>query len=146
MAEPIVSATLVETVADFERAPSLRALQNKIERLPVSADAKSLLMDVAAITLVIGGKVLAFGRKLLALVFDLANKFQNVLFGVLVALVLSVVLASVPLLGPIISALLTPIMLAFGILAGSLKDFSNMSVQRDLVMLKQRLDILATYA
>jgi hypothetical protein len=39
-----------------------------------------------------------------------------------------------------------PIMLAFGILAGSLKDFSNMSVQRDLVMLKQRLDILAAYA
>jgi hypothetical protein len=69
-----------------------------------------------------------------------------VIFGVLIALLLSVVLATIPLLGPAIAALLTPIMLAFGIAKGALEDFRNMGVQTELDALKQRLAILSSHA
>lgn len=103
-------------------------------------------MDLAELTVLVGGKVLAFGRKLLSLIFELATRFQNVLFGTLIALVLSAVIATFPVLGPSVSALLTPIMLAFGVSKGAIEDFRNMAVQREIDGLKQRMEILATYA
>jgi hypothetical protein len=137
---------LIGALSDFQAAPSQRSLRGRIENLPISADSKSLLMDLAELTLTVSGKLIAIGRKILALAFDLAKKFQNVIFGVLIALLLSVVLAAVPLLGPAIAALLAPIMLAFGIAKGAIEDFRNMGVQTELDALKQRLAILSSHA
>jgi hypothetical protein len=144
--DPSSRTDLIGVLADFEEVPSQRSLRGRIENLPISADGKSLLMDLADLTMKVSGKLIAIGRKILALAFDLAKKFQNVVFGVLIALLLSVVLAAIPLLGPAIAALLTPIMLAFGIAKGALEDFRNMGVQTELDALKQRLAIMSTHA
>ena len=134
------------SVAEFSTAPPLRVLRDKIDRLNVSADTKALLMDIAAVTLKIGEKVLAFGRKVLDFVFNLAVRFQNVGFGLILALALSAVLASIPLLGPLIAALLTPIMLAFGILRGALQDFKDASLRNELDALERRMAIMSAHA
>lgn len=123
----------------------LRALRSRIERLDISADAKSLLFDVAKLTVSVGSTLIAIGRKILTVVFDLVGRFQNVTFGVVVALVLSAVLASIPLLGPAISALLTPIMLAFGITRGALQDFRNASLQAEIDALSQKMSAMSAY-
>jgi hypothetical protein len=141
-----VPNALSTVIAEFEKAPTLRALQDKVDRLPISADAKSILMDVAKVTLAVGGKVISFGRKILEFAIELAGKFQTAIFGAIIALILSLVIATLPILGPAMSALLTPLMLAFGITMGSLADFKNMSLQRDLDFLKQRMSILAAHA
>ena len=141
-----VPNSLSEVLVDFEKVPTLRGLQEKVDRLPISADAKSILMDVAKVTLAIGGKVIAIGRRILTFAIELAGKFQNVIFGVIIALVMSMVLATLPLLGPAISALLTPLMLALGVGRGAVEDFKNMSVQREIDGLKQRMSILAAHA
>jgi hypothetical protein len=91
----------------------------------------------------VGGRVISFGRKILAFAIELAAKFQNVIFGVIIALVLSAVLATLPLLGPAISALLTPLLIALGIARGAIEDFNNISVQREIDGLKQRMSMLA---
>jgi hypothetical protein len=143
-----ISATNFElqtSIADFAIAPPLRTLRDKIERLNISADTKALLMDIAVITLKVGEKIVAFGRKILAFVFDLAAKFQNVTFGVIIALVLSAVLASIPLLGPAIAALLTPIMLAFGIARGALQDFKEASLRNEIDALSQKMAVMSGY-
>lgn len=137
---------LQTTFAEFATAPPLRTLEGKIERLNVSADTKALLMDISRITLNVGGKILAFGRMLLAFAFDLAVKFQNVAFGVIIALVLSAVLASIPLLGPAIAALLTPIMLAFGIARGAMQDFKEASLRSEIDALSQKMAIISAHA
>lgn len=137
---------LQASVAEFAAAPPLRTLRDRIERLNVSADAKALLMDIAAVTLKVGEKVLAFGRKVLDFVFNLAVRFQNVGFGVILALALSAVLASIPLLGPLIAALLTPIMLAFGIVRGALQDFKDASLRGELDALERRMAIMSAHA
>jgi hypothetical protein len=136
----------VSLIREFEANPTLRSIQSRIDRLDVSADTKALLMDVAAVTHQIGGTVVAIGRKLMAFVLALARKFQNVAFGIIIALVLSLVLATIPLLGAVISALLTPIMLAFGITGGAMADFRNMAVERELDTLRQRVSIMAAQA
>jgi hypothetical protein len=63
-------------LADFEEAPSQRSLRSKIENLPISADGKSLLMDLAEITLKVSGKLIAIGRKILALHSTLPISFR----------------------------------------------------------------------
>ena len=103
-------------------------------------------MDIAAITLKVGEKILAFGRKVLDFVFDLAVRFQNVGFGVILALALSAVLASIPLLGPLIAAILTPIMLAFGILRRALQDFKDAALRGELDALERRMAIMSAHA
>jgi len=135
----------MQNMAHFDGAPSIRFLQDKVDRLQISADGKALLMDLAKLTLTVGGRLLAFGRRVLDFVFELANRFQNVVFGILIALVLSAVLATIPLLGPAVSALLTPLMVAFGVLRGSLEDFKDLSVQREIDVLRQRMAILAAH-
>ena len=137
---------LTEVLADFEKVPTLRGLQEKVDRLPISADAKSILMDLAKVTLAVGSKMIAIGRKMLAFAIELAGKFQNVIFGIIIALVISMVLATLPLLGPALSALLTPLMVALGVGRGAMEDFKNMSVQREIDGLKQRISILAAHA
>lgn len=146
MTESSTNVALATVLTEFEIAPSLRTLRDRIERLSLSADTKALLLDVAAITLNVGGRILALGRKVLAVIFDLVAKFQNVGFGVIIALVLSAVLASIPLLGPAIAALLTPIMLAFGIARGAILDFNNAAVLSEINALKQKMTILSSNA
>jgi hypothetical protein len=140
-----VANSLSSVVADFEKVPTLRGLQDKVDRLPISADAKSILMDLAKVTLAVGGKAIAIGRKILAFAIELVGKFQNVIFGVIIALVMSMVLATLPLLGPAISALLTPLMIALGVGRGAVEDFKNMSIQREIDGLRERMSILAAH-
>lgn len=135
-----------ETLAEFERVPTVRFLNDRIERLQISADAKAVLMDISKITLTVGSKVLSFGRKILAIALELSSKFQNVLFGVLIALILSAVLATIPFLGPTVSTLMTPVMMSFGIARGAVEDFRNMSVQSEIDALKERMSILSAHS
>lgn len=136
----------VALIREFDVSATLGSIRKRIERLDVSAENKALLMDVAGLTLRAGGTVVAIGRKLLAFILALAKTFQNVTFGIIIALVLSLVLATIPLLGPAVSALLTPIMLAFGVAGGALADFRNMAVERELDLLRRRLSIMAELA
>lgn len=137
------SSSLSTVISEFEKVPSLRFLRDKLDRLPISAEVKSLLMDLANLTLEVSGKVLAFGRKLLVFALELANKFQNLIFGLIIGLVLSAVLATIPILGPAIAALLSPLLVAMGVARGAVEDFKDMSVKREIDALKQRMTILA---
>lgn len=146
MSDTGISNDLKNTLAEFNAAPPLRVLRDRVDRLNISADAKALLMDVADITLKIGEQVVALGRKLLEFVFGLAIRFKNIGFGILIALALSAVLTSIPLLGPAIAAILTPMMLAFGILRGAIQDFKDASVQSEIDALSRRMAILSAHA
>ena len=137
--------SLNQIAAEFSDAPTLRALQARVERLNISADGKSLLMDLAKLTVTVGSKLIAFGRKVLSVVFNLVERFQNVAFGIVIALVLSAVLASIPLLGPTISALLTPILLALGIARGAVQDFRNATLQSEIDALSQKMAVMSSH-
>ena len=55
-------------------------------------------------------------------------------------------LAALPICGPAISALLTPLMIACGILRGAMEDFRGMAIRVEIDALKQRMEILSEHA
>ena len=110
-----------------EQVPLLskQGIRERIESLPISADAKAILFDIAEITIDVGGKLVQAGRKILSFVFDLVQRFPNTTFGVLVGFVLTALVSSVPLLGPVLGALLGPLLIALGIGMGALADMKG---------------------
>lgn len=109
----------------LEPAPPRRELRDRIDRLALSADAKALLDDLLDVVIDIGGKIIAAGRQIVAFIFDLARRFPNTSFGVIVALVISSLVASIPLLGLVLGPLLSPLLLAFGLAAGAIADLKD---------------------
>ena len=106
-----------------------RKLVQLIERTNLSADLKAILTDLTRLTMKIGGKVLDIGRKILSFVFDLVKAFPGIAMGAIAALVVTALVAGIPLLGPPLSALLGPLLLALGIGAGALKDLTNENLE-----------------
>lgn len=124
-------------LADLSNPPSKRYLRDRIDRLAISADAKALLYDLADVTLEIGGKIVAAGRQILAFLFDLAKRFPNTAFGVIVALVVSSLIAAIPLLGVVLGPLLTPLLLAFGLASGALADLKEAAIRSRVSQLER---------
>ena len=132
-----MSDTLSILINDINASLPERKLAQAIEKTAISADTKAILIDLSRITMKIGGKVVAIGRKILAFVLDLLKAFPAITMGILVALVISSLIAAVPLIGPPLAGVLTPLLLALGIGAGALKDFASDD-------LKKRIDTLAS--
>ncbi|NBB40114.1 MULTISPECIES: hypothetical protein [Sphingomonadaceae] len=121
----------------LEPAPSKRVLRDQIERLSISADAKALLNDLLDVVIEVGGRVIAAGRQILAFIFDLVRRFPNTTFGVIVALVVSSLITSIPLLGLILGPLLSPLLLAFGLVAGAIADLKDAPLRARVVDLER---------
>ncbi len=117
--------------------PSKRALRDRIDRLSMSADAKALLNDLLDVVIDVGGRIIAAGRQILAFIFDLVRRFPNTAFGVIVALVVSSLIASIPLLGLILGPLLSPLLLAFGLAAGAIADLKDAPLRARVADLEQ---------
>lgn len=102
-----------------------RKLKDLIERTNLSADMKALLTDITAITMKVAGKLITIGRKILTIVFDLIRVFPAITVGVVAALVLTSIIASIPLVGGALAGALSSILLLLGIGKGALTDLSN---------------------
>ena len=121
----------------FETMPNKAHLRARIDRLDVSADAKALLNDLLEVVIEVGGRLISAGQRIVAFVFDMMRRFPNTAFGVIVALVLSSLIASIPLLGVVLGPLLTPLLLAFGLAAGALVDLQEAAIQSRISKLEQ---------
>jgi hypothetical protein len=117
--------------------PSKRALREQIDRLSISADAKAVLNDLLEIVIDVGGRMIAAGRQILAFILDLVRRFPNTAFGVIAALVISSLIASIPLLGLILGPLLSPLLLAFGLAAGAVTDLKDAPLRARVADLEQ---------
>jgi hypothetical protein len=112
-------------ILTLEAWPSKRVLREQIDGLAISADAKVLLNDLLDIAVKVSGRVIAAGRQIVAFIFDVVQRFPNTAFGVIVAFVVSSLIASVPVLGLVLGPLLSPLLLAFGLVAGAIVDLKD---------------------
>lgn len=117
---------------EWEELPSRRVLLDRIERMAMSADAKAATARLVDFSMEVGGKLLQIGKAVLTFVFDLMKRFPNIVFGVTIALVVSFLIASVPLFGPALSALLTPLLVAFGLTMGAIIDMVSGALRKDV--------------
>jgi len=115
------------------------AINRRIERLEASADMKAILASLVDTTIVVGGKLIDLGARVLAFVFELARAYPGMAFGVVAALVLSYLISSVPVVGPVLSPILTPILLIVGISLGALDDLTDGGMRHRLQGLRDQL-------
>lgn len=115
------------------------AIKRRIERLDAPADIKVLLEKLLDATLVIGGKIIQVGSKILDVIFDFARAYPHIALGVAAALVISYLVHSIPVLGPILSPFLTPVLLILGIGLGALNDMMDLSMRARMAGVEAQL-------
>ena len=103
----------------------LRKIETMLERKDLSADAKSIALEVASQTIVVAGQIVQIGRKIVSFALELARTIPNTLFGVALALVLTALIAGIPIVGALLAGLLKSILLIFGIAQGALADMRS---------------------
>ena len=114
-------------------------INRRIERLNVSADMKVILSSLVDTTIEIGGKLVDIGARVIAFVFELAKAYPGVAFGVVAALVLSFLISAIPVIGPLLSSFLTPLLLIIGIGLGALDDLTDGEMRARLSGLQAQL-------
>jgi len=120
-----MSGNLEAAIKEANSALPNRKLKDLIERTNLSADMKALLTDIATITTKVAGKLISIGRKILTVVFDLIKLFPAITIGVIAALVLTSIIAAIPLIGGVLAGALSSILLLLGIGKGALTDLSS---------------------
>lgn len=135
---------MTDLPATWIALPTRRELLDGIERLDISADAKLLLSNLATMTLNVGGRLIEAGRRILAFAFELARAFPNTAFGVIIAVIASMLIASVPLLGGLLGPLLAPLLIAFGLTSGALTDLKDGSLRRRVATLEDEFRVVAS--
>lgn len=116
------SMSIDEAMELMQTSMPLRKIKSVIDKTDFSADIKALLYDFSKVTLKVGEIVVAVGRRILSLAIGLVKTIPNITLGVLVALVISTLLATVPGVGILLSVAFTKLLLLLGITAGAIED------------------------
>ncbi len=122
---------------------SLRNVEAVIERLSVSADAKSLLLDLSRITMKVGNALFSLGKAILTFVINTVKKFPNTTFGLVIGLTVSVMVSGIPVIGFILGPLLGKMLTAFGLTMGAIADFKDASIRSEIAALERKVAIVA---
>jgi hypothetical protein len=125
---------------------SPRNVEAVIERLSVSADAKSLLLDLSRITMKVGSALFSLGKAILTFVINTVKKFPNTTFGLVIGLTVSVMVGGIPVIGYILGPLLGKLLTAFGLTMGAVADFKDASIRSEIAALERKVAIVAESA
>jgi hypothetical protein len=122
---------------------SPRQIEAVIERLSISADAKSLLLDISRITMKVGNALFSLGKAILTFVINTVKKFPNTTFGLVIGLTVSVMVGGIPVIGFILGPLLGKLLTAFGLTMGAIADFKDASIRSEIAALERKVAIVA---
>ena len=128
-------------IIEWGDLPSRRVMLHRIERMDLSADAKAVTVRLMDLTLEVGGRIVELGKAVLTFVLDVIERFPHLTFGVAVALIVSFLIAAVPVVGPPLSALMTPILVAFRLGMGALEDMWSGALRKNFQSFGQDVEI-----
>lgn len=114
--------TIEEALERIRTSPPLRKVKAFLDRTDLSADIKALLYDIAKITIKVGQVVVAVGRRVLQIAMTLIEKFPNTTLGVIVAVLLTTVVANVLSWAPLFALVLNKLIFLLGLTAGAIED------------------------
>jgi len=104
-------------------------IKSALDNVPMSAEAKAILYKLAKYSINLGGVIFKIGKKVLEIVIYLATNFQKLSFAMVVAALLSFLIASIPFLGPILAPFLTPLILLVGLTKGIWEELKTSEPQ-----------------
>ena len=101
---------------------SLRRIKSYIRNLEVPAEAKVILTDLLKATVNVGGRLYRIGRKVVEIAIILATKFPAITFALILTSFINLLIAAIPLLGPVLAPIVGPLVTATGLAIGAYKD------------------------
>jgi len=119
-------------IEQFKLKFSATEFRRIIDNLNIPAEAKVLLTELLNFTVKAGTVVLEVGKKVIEIVKVLAEKFPNITAGIIIAVVLSFLVSCIPVLGPFLSWICTPLFLLVGVGAGIWKEYENTDIGKAL--------------
>lgn len=116
----------------FRQNYSAAEFSRMIDNLNIPAEAKTLLTELLNFTIKVGTVVLEVGKKIIEVVKLLAKNFPNITAGMIIGLTLSFLVSCIPVLGPLLGWIFTPLLLLLGVGAGVLKEYENTELGKAL--------------
>lgn len=136
----------LKTLSIFEQKVAeslpLRKIDEHLRRLPISADAKALLADLAKVTWKVGETAIQIGRRIISFILDLVKQFPHTAFGVIVGVTLTALIGAVPFLGPLLAPFLGPLLVAFGLAVGAVQDMRETALRTRVSILEAEMQAL----
>ncbi|MGR3541433.1 MAG: hypothetical protein ACU0BS_08385 [Hasllibacter sp.] len=142
--EPTLSDAEFGAIA--ETAMPARDLRRALENVALSADAKAVLDRLLAATVQVGRHALQIGRVIVSFALGVLRMAPQTMFGSVIALAMTALIGSVPIIGAALGALLAPLLAAFGIGMGALADMRAGSVAAEVERFTALFDPLAAKA
>ena len=109
-----------------------RKLNHMIDNLAISADAKAFIASLMDKTLRVGGVVLEIGKKIVEIMFAIVNQFPNTTGGLVLAVIVSSLVSSIPLLGPLLATSVALILVTFGLKNDFMDQWRNQAIDRKI--------------
>lgn len=107
-------------------------IKRKIDNLNISADAKSLLYSFSTATIKIGEYIIKIGRKIIDYIWKILDEFPNASFGLVFGAIAGFLVSSIPVLGVVLGPLVTPVLMASGLLGGTVEDLKDKALERKI--------------
>lgn len=107
-------------------------LQSFIDNLDLSADGKALISSILEKAIKVGEMVIRIGKRIVELVIMIANKYPKASFGLALGLLVGALIASIPIMGALLGAFVTPIAAAFGLMQGFSEDLKDQGLSRKI--------------
>lgn len=126
----------------IDQSLTVRQIEKFLDRVDMSPDAKALLSDLMRVTIKVGTTVLQIGRQILTFIIDLVARFPNTTFGVIVGVVLTMLVAAVPLIGGVLAGVIGPLLIAFGIGMGAINDMRDASLRGKVAEFATKLNTI----
>jgi len=128
---------LADLQKEIDASSNLGTIKEALNRLPIRADAKAVTMQIAAIAVNVGGRVLAIGRLIVDFVIKLANDYPNTAFALILSIVVTTLIAFIPWIGPFLAGIVGPLLGALTILVGGISDWRMRALLLRVRVLKE---------
>jgi len=112
-----------EAMRSFEMSDD--GIKRLIDKLDISADAKSLLYTFSKATIKVGEYVIKIGRKIIDCVCLAYREFPKATFGIVFGGILGALISAIPFIGVFLGPFVTPILMALGLVGGAALDVSR---------------------
>jgi hypothetical protein len=125
-----IDRDFIESMTIFNKTDA--DIKRLIESLDISADAKSLLYSFSSATIKAGEYIVKIGKKIIDYICRILEEFPNATFGLVFGAIAGFLVSTIPILGVVLGALLTPILMAFGLIGGLAEDLKDKALQRKI--------------
>jgi len=130
--ERVVSASTIEKIEELlstqDIVPKDKVI-SAVQNLDIPAEAKAILVKLVDLTVTVGNRVLAIGKRILELTLYILREFPNAAAGLVIGAVIGFAFNFIPVLGSFISSIVTPLFAALGLAVGFWRDLQDRALK-----------------